>query len=60
MPPGTPDVIPYTKDLPKDTISQKGKQPAPKQKAPGAPDGGPKLNMPTPENVADKMKDMKV
>lgn len=60
LPPGTPDIIPYTKELPKDTTSQKTKQPAPKEKAGGAPEGGPKLNMPTAENVADKMKDVKL
>ncbi|KEF61643.1 seryl-tRNA synthetase [Exophiala aquamarina CBS 119918] len=57
MPPGTPDIIPYTKDLPKESISQKAKQPA-KPKAEGAPDGGPKLNPPA-DSVADKLKDLK-
>lgn len=60
MPPGTPDIIPYTKELPKESTSVKAKQ-QPKPKADGgAPEGGPKLNMPAAENVADKMKDMKV
>ncbi|OAG43446.1 serine-tRNA ligase [Fonsecaea monophora] len=59
MPPGTPDIIPYTKELPKDTTSAKVKQP-PKPKAGGAPEGGPKRDMPAAENVADKMKNMSV
>lgn len=59
MPPGTPDIIPYTKELPKESTSVKAKQP-PKPKADGAPEGGPKLNMPSAENVADKLKDLKV
>ncbi|KIW98482.1 serine-tRNA ligase [Cladophialophora bantiana CBS 173.52] len=60
MPPGTPDIIPYTKDLPKDTVSTKGKQPTKPKTGGGAPEGGPKRDMPAVENVADKMKDMKV
>ncbi|OAL19886.1 hypothetical protein AYO22_09413 [Fonsecaea multimorphosa] len=59
MPPGTPEIIPYTKELPKDTTSAKTKQPA-KPKTGGAPEGGPKRDMPAADNVADKMKDMKV
>ncbi|RVX69505.1 hypothetical protein B0A52_06569 [Exophiala mesophila] len=43
MPPGTPDVIPYTKDLPKDSASAKAKQPA----------------KPKADVVADKLKDLK-
>lgn len=57
LPPGTPDIIPYTKELPKESVSQKAKQPA-KPKADGAPDGGPKLNPPA-DSVADKLKDLK-
>lgn len=60
LPPGTPDIIPYTKELPKDTVSAKAKQPAKPKEKEGAPEGGPKLTMPAAENVADKMKDMKV
>jgi seryl-tRNA synthetase len=61
MPPGTPELIPYTKELPKDTVSQKAKQPQqPKKKEPQAPEGGPKLNLPTADSVADKLKDAKI
>jgi seryl-tRNA synthetase len=61
MPPGTPEIIPYTKELPKDSSSLKAKQAQPaKKKAGAAPEGGPKLNMPTAENVADRMKDVKL
>lgn len=57
LPPGTPEVIPYTKELPKDTVSAKGKQAPPaKTKAGGAPEP----NTTTAENVADKMKDVKL
>ena len=60
MPPGTPEIIPYTKELPKDTVSAKGKKDEKKKdekKANGAPDGGPKREMPSADSVADKMKD---
>ena len=61
MPPGTPEIIPYTKELPKNTVSQKDKKPeAPKSKPKEAPEGGPKLNMPTADSVADQMKDAKL
>lgn len=57
--PGSPDFIPYTKELPKETVSQK-KQSKPKEKG-GAPAGGPKHEaQPTADATADKMKDMKV
>jgi len=54
--PGAPEFLPYIKELPKDSTSQKSK---PKPKVDGAPAGGPKLNPPV-DAVADKMKDMKV
>jgi len=55
--PGAPEFLPYTKDLPKNSTSNKA---PPKPKTGGAPDGGPKLNPPSTSNVADKMADMKV
>ena len=39
MPPGTQDIIPYTKELPKDTVTAKAKQSKPKPDG-GAPAGG--------------------
>lgn len=57
MPPGTPDIIPYTKELPKESASQKSK-PAAKAKAGGAADGGAKSNPPV-DSVAGKLKDLK-
>ncbi|KIW71534.1 serine-tRNA ligase [Phialophora macrospora] len=57
MPPGTPDIIPYTKELPKDTVTAKVKQPAKPKPDGGAPLGGPKREMPAADSVADKMKD---
>ena len=54
--PGQPEFLPFTKELPKGSTSQKEK---PKPKSGGAPNGGPKLNPPTVDHVADKMKDMK-
>lgn len=44
MPPGTPDIIPYTKELPKDSTTAKAKAKA----------------APKAEGVADKIKDLKV
>lgn len=58
--PGSPDFIPYTKELPKETVSQK-KAAKPKEKAGSAPAGGPKHEaQPTADAVADKLKDAKV
>lgn len=58
--PGSPDFIPYTKELPKETVSQK-KAAKPKEKAGGAPSGGPKHEaMPSADAVADKLKNTKV
>lgn len=48
--------MPFTKELPKNSTSQKG---PPKTKTGGAPSGGPKLNPPSADNVADKMKHMR-
>lgn len=57
--PGSPDFIPYTKELPKESTSKKAAKP--KEKNPGAPAGGPKHEaQPTADAVADKMKDAKV
>ena len=52
--PGAPDFIPYTKELPKDSTSQKvaGKASGPKPKVPPTGAG--------PEEAAAKMKEMKV
>lgn len=58
MPPGTPDIIPYTKELSKESVSSKAKQPAKPKPEGGAPQGGPKLNPPA-DAVADKLKDLK-
>jgi seryl-tRNA synthetase len=55
--PGAPEFLPYTKELPKNSTSNKA---PPKPKTEGAPSGGPKLNPPSTSNVADKMADMKV
>lgn len=60
LPANTPDVIPYVKELPKDSTSAKKGKPPPKPKHDAAPSGGPKLGMPAADSVADKMKDMKV
>jgi len=61
MPKGTPDVIPYTKELPKDTVSSKTKggkgEPKKENKKPEAPEGGAKRDMPSADAVADKLKD---
>jgi len=48
MPPGTPDIIPYTKDLSKDPQKVK---PQPKPKA--------EVANPSADSVADKLKDLK-
>jgi hypothetical protein len=48
--------LPFTKELPKNSTSQKA---PPKTKTGGAPSGGPKLNPPSMDNVADKMKHMR-
>jgi seryl-tRNA synthetase len=55
--PGAPEFLPYTKELPKNSTSNKA---PPKSKTDSAPSGGPKLNPPSTSNVADKMADMKV
>ena len=48
--PGQPEFLPYTKELPKGSTSQKAKGKA----------DGPKAQVPAPGDVADKVKDMKV
>ncbi|KAK5014945.1 Cytosolic seryl-tRNA synthetase [Cryomyces antarcticus] len=48
--PGQPEFIPYVKELPKDSTSQKAKGKAP----------GPRAKIPEPGEVADKLKDVKV
>lgn len=61
LPANTPEVIPYTKELPKDTVSSKTKggkgEPKKVDDVRKVPDGGPKRDMPTADSVADKMKD---
>lgn len=54
--PGEEVFLPYVKELPKNSTSQKA---APKPKTGGAPSGGPKLNPPSVDSVADKMKHMR-
>lgn len=48
--PGNPEFLPYTKELPKDSTSQRTKGAAP----------GPKPKIPAPEDVSEKMQDMKM
>ncbi|KAK5104327.1 Cytosolic seryl-tRNA synthetase [Lithohypha guttulata] len=59
--PGSPDFIPYTKELPKESTSSKKKEgPKAKEKG-GAPAGsGSKEAQPNAASVADGMKNMKV
>ncbi len=54
--PETPGLIRYVKELPKNSTSQRAPL---KPKASAAPSGGPKLNPPSVDNVADKMKHMR-
>ncbi|RMZ83645.1 hypothetical protein DV738_g867, partial [Chaetothyriales sp. CBS 135597] len=69
MPPGTPDVIPYTKDLPKDAATQKTKKEKPSATpasaastpAPATPStAAPKVPAPDAEAVANKLADAKL
>ncbi|RMD43133.1 hypothetical protein DV735_g2032, partial [Chaetothyriales sp. CBS 134920] len=69
MPPGTPDVIPYTKDLPKDAAPQKTKKEKPSATtasaastpAPATPSSAaPKVPAPDAEAVADKLANAKL
>lgn len=59
--PGSPDFVPYTKELPKESTSSKSKAgPKPKETG-GAPSGsGSKEAQPNAAAVADKMKNVKV
>lgn len=59
--PGSPEFVPYTKELPKESTSSKKKEaPRPKETG-GAPAGGPKHEaQPTANAAADKMKNLKV
>ncbi len=48
--PGNPEFLPYTKDLPKDSTSQKVKGNA----------TGPKAKVPEPGDTTEKLKEMRV
>lgn len=58
--PGEPEFIPYTKELHKETVSAKKAKPAAQAKTGGAPEGGPKRDMPSADSVADKLANAKV